>query len=75
MSVDALSAANVLVCEDGRVQLCDFGVAGSLNHDSDKRATFIGTIHYMPLEMLAAESVGVEVSYGKEVSDAADFDR
>ncbi|KAI9735644.1 MAG: hypothetical protein M1834_001660 [Cirrosporium novae-zelandiae] len=58
-----VKAANILVCEDGRVQLCDFGVAGVLQHTADKRSSIIGTPFWMPPEMLQPG----EVHYGTEV--------
>jgi serine/threonine protein kinase len=44
-------AANVLIHEEGRLQLCDFGVATVLDKKTDKRRTFIGTLHWMPPEL------------------------
>ena len=44
-------AANVLIHEEGRLQLCDFGVATVMDTKLDKRRTFIGTLHWMPPEM------------------------
>lgn len=44
-------AANVLIHEEGRLQLCDFGVATVIETKLDKRRTFIGTLHWMPPEM------------------------
>jgi serine/threonine protein kinase len=41
----------VLIHEEGRLQLCDFGVATVLDKKSDKRRTFIGTPHWMPPEL------------------------
>lgn len=46
-----LIAANVLIHEEGRLQICDFGVAGVLQSQTDKRSTWIGTPHWMPPEM------------------------
>jgi len=46
-----VKAANVLIHEEGRLQLCDFGVAGVLETQTDKRRTFIGTLHWMPPEL------------------------
>ncbi|KOS18554.1 Serine/threonine-protein kinase nak1 [Escovopsis weberi] len=57
-----LKCANVLVTEDGNVQLCDFGVAGVIETKFDKRTTFIGTPHWM-----APELFDQEASYGVEV--------
>ncbi|KAL4803478.1 hypothetical protein BDV18DRAFT_144828 [Aspergillus unguis] len=46
-----IKAANVLIHEEGRLQICDFGVAGILQSQMDKRSTWIGTPHWMPPEM------------------------
>lgn len=46
-----VKAANVLIHEEGGLQLCDFGVATVVDTKSDKRKTFIGTIHWMPPEL------------------------
>ncbi|KAK5272612.1 hypothetical protein LTR99_002004 [Exophiala xenobiotica] len=45
-----VKAANVLIHEEGRLQLCDFGVANILETGTDKRRTFIGTLHWMAPE-------------------------
>lgn len=57
-----IKCANVLIHDDGGLQLCDFGVAGIVETKYDKRTTFIGTLHWMAPEMFEQ---GVE--YGKEV--------
>lgn len=49
------TAANVLIHEEGRLQLCDFGVATVFDSKGDKRKTFIGTVHWMPPEMWSRE--------------------
>lgn len=46
-----IKAANVLIHEEGHLQLCDFGVAGVLQSTQDKRTTIIGTLHWMAPEM------------------------
>jgi serine/threonine protein kinase len=46
-----IKAANVLIHEEGKLQLCDFGVANVLDTRTDKRRTFIGTLHWMPPEL------------------------
>ncbi|KAJ6126964.1 hypothetical protein N7523_002576 [Penicillium sp. IBT 18751x] len=46
-----VKAANILVHEEGRLEICDFGVAGILQSQRDKRSTWIGTPHWMPPEM------------------------
>ncbi len=57
-----LKGANVLVTEEGNVQLCDFGVAGVIATKFDKRTTMIGTPHWM-----APELFDETASYGTEV--------
>ncbi|KAI4598448.1 hypothetical protein KJ359_002858 [Pestalotiopsis sp. 9143b] len=57
-----IKCANVLVTEEGGVQLCDFGVAGMMESKFDKRSTFIGTPHWM-----APELFDMNASYGTEV--------
>ena len=54
--------ANVLITEQGGVQLCDFGVAGIIEGKLDKRSTVIGTPHWMAPELFDSTP-----SYGKEV--------
>ena len=54
--------ANVLITEQGDVQLCDFGVAGVIESKLDKRSTIIGTPHWM-----APELFGSSPSYGSEI--------
>ena len=56
------TGANVLVTEDGGVQLCDFGVAGIIEGKVDKRSTVIGTPHWMAPELFTSTPY-----YGKEV--------
>lgn len=48
-----VKAANVLIHENGGVQLCDFGIAAAIEGQSDKRRTFVGTLHWMPPELWA----------------------
>ncbi|KAM3522500.1 hypothetical protein MY4038_008591 [Beauveria bassiana] len=57
-----LKGANVLIAEEGAVQLCDFGVAGVIATKFDKRTTVIGTPHWM-----APELFDEFASYGTEI--------
>lgn len=57
-----IKCANVLVTDDGGVQLCDFGVAGIVETKTDKRKTVTGTLQWM-----APEFFDSQVSYGTEV--------
>ncbi|CAG8892232.1 unnamed protein product [Penicillium egyptiacum] len=60
-----VKAANILVHEEGRLEICDFGVAGVLQSQRDKRSTWIGTPHWMPPEMFATR--GEPHQYGNEI--------
>ncbi|KAL7276184.1 kinase that interacts with cdc31p [Rhizina undulata] len=47
-----IKAANILVGQDGRVQLCDFGVSAQIASKHGKRNTFVGTPQWMAPEAL-----------------------
>ncbi|RTE70778.1 hypothetical protein BHE90_014826 [Fusarium euwallaceae] len=57
-----IKCANILVTEVGGVQLCDFGVAGIIQTNFDKRSTITGSLHWM-----APELFNPAVRYGTEV--------
>ncbi|KAK0622023.1 kinase-like domain-containing protein, partial [Bombardia bombarda] len=57
-----IKCANVLITEDGGVQLCDFGVAGIVKTRFEKRSTITGTLQWM-----APELFETNVTYGSEV--------
>ncbi|KAL8995111.1 MAG: hypothetical protein Q9169_005094 [Polycauliona sp. 2 TL-2023] len=64
-----VKAANVMIHENGSLQLIDFGVSGLLQTEKDKRSTIIGTPHWMPPEM-SSQLIDPEnstVTYGNEV--------
>ncbi|KAI5798996.1 kinase-like domain-containing protein [Geopyxis carbonaria] len=48
-----IKAANILVNQDGRVQLCDFGVSAQIAGKNGKRQTFVGTPQWMAPEALS----------------------
>ncbi|KAJ5702103.1 hypothetical protein N7488_009651 [Penicillium malachiteum] len=60
-----IKAANILIHEEGRLEVCDFGVAGILQSQRDKRSTWIGTPHWMPPEMFSTR--GQAHQYGSEI--------
>lgn len=45
-----LKPGNIMLQKNGRVKLIDFGIARTLQHDSDSPKTVIGTAGYSPLE-------------------------
>ena len=61
------TAANVMIHENGSLQLIDFGVAGILQSKMEKRSTIIGTPHWMPPELHKNAPLG-GLKYGTEVS-------
>lgn len=46
-----IKCGNVLIAENGDVQLCDFGVSSAKESASDKRKTKIGSLHWMAPEL------------------------
>jgi protein-serine/threonine kinase len=63
-----IKCANILVTEDGRIQLCDFGVSGMLENRASKRTTIIGTPHWMAPELVPFLGSDTEsIQYGTEI--------
>ena len=60
-------AANVMIHEEGALQVIDFGVAGVVESRYDKRGTIIGTPNWMPPEQHRGLTNQTELKYGFEV--------
>ncbi|KAK8203832.1 hypothetical protein IWZ01DRAFT_96596 [Phyllosticta capitalensis] len=59
-----IKCANIMISQEGRVQLIDFGVSGLMETSVDKRSTIIGTPNWMPPELIKDQ---VGAGYGTEV--------
>jgi serine/threonine protein kinase len=59
-----IKPSNVLVTQDGRVVVIDFGlVTGGLSHGLSTEAHVLGTVAYMPPEQAAHQHVGPEADW------------
>ncbi|KAL3318243.1 hypothetical protein Ciccas_003093 [Cichlidogyrus casuarinus] len=54
-----IKGANILLTDDGRVKIADFGVAAQLNSSMAKRSTVIGTPYWMAPEVASAAQKNV----------------
>ncbi|KAF2281244.1 Pkinase-domain-containing protein [Westerdykella ornata] len=64
-----LKSNNILILEDGRVQLCDFGVSGALEPEITKRSTIVGTPNWMAPELQREWVKDLDPSRGSRPND------
>lgn len=57
-----IKCGNILITQDGQLQLCDFGVSGALETNASKRSTMVGTPFWMAPEVLNQTD-----GYGREI--------
>jgi serine/threonine-protein kinase 24/25/MST4 len=60
-----IKCGNILLTDEGRVKLADFGVAAQLTHTMTKRNTFIGTPHWMAPEVIQESRYDGKVGLGR----------
>ena len=59
-----VKAANLLLTEDGRAKLADFGVSSAIVSSASKRKTVIGSPYWMAPEVLTAEASAYDKAAG-----------
>lgn len=56
-----IKSDNVMVANDGRIKITDFGYGAQLNKEQDKRKSVVGTTYWMAPEVIKAENYDCKV--------------
>lgn len=69
-----IKPSNLLVNSEGRVKIADFGVSGKLQHTTDIKSSWVGTVLYMSPERFKGENYNANTdifSFGMTIVECA----